>query len=75
MLIEIFRQGADAPEIFDVLVSEEGQMSYVTDRLRKAHLRIVVHTPQKHINTNAASGLFRIIHSYGECTVRFIGFE
>jgi hypothetical protein len=34
-----------------------------------------VHTPQKHINTNAASGLFRIIHSYGECTVRVIGFE
>jgi len=40
-----------------VLLSEEAQMSYVTDRPRKAHLRIVVHMPQKHINTNAASGL------------------
>jgi hypothetical protein len=60
---------ADAPEVFDVLVSEEGQMPYVTDRPRKAHLPIVAHTPQKHLNTRAASDLFRITHSY------VIGFE
>lgn len=75
MLIEIFKQGPDAPNAFDVLVSEDGHMAYMTDRPQRAHLRIVVDTPQKHINTSAANGLFRIIHSYGECTVRFVGFE
>ncbi len=57
MLIEIFRQGQMRPKSSTCWSVKKAQMSYVTDRPRKAHLRIVVHTPQKHINTNGASGL------------------